>query len=172
MPSLLPEQPAPTLDLPLVRDGRWVLGEQQVDRFTLLVFYRGLHCPQCRKQLRELSNKLGEFARVGVTSVVAISGDDEQRATSTVQEWELGDLPVAYGLTVEQMRSWDLYVSKGVKDPEPELFNEPALYLVRRDNTLYSAHVQSTPFARPHLDNLIHALEFINDRDYPARGEA
>ena len=43
---------------------------------------------------------------------------------------------------------------------------------VRPDATLYSAHVQSTPFARPHLDNLLTALEFVRDKDYPARGEA
>lgn len=109
---------------------------------------------------------------MGVGSVVAVSGDDEQRASNAAQDWQLGDLPVAYGLTVEEMRGWGLYVSKGVKEPEPELFNEPALYLVRPDGSIYSAHVQSTPFAGPHLDNLIHAIEFVNDKDYPARGEA
>lgn len=63
-------------------------------------------------------------------------------------------------------------MSAGVNEHEPAVFNEPALYLVRSDATVYSAHVQSTPFARPHLDSLICAVEFISDRDYPARGEA
>lgn len=79
---------------------------------------------------------------------------------------------MAYDLSVERMREWDLYVSKGVKDPEPAQFNEPGLFLVRPDGTLYSAHVQSTPFARPHLDNLVTAVRYINENDYPARGEA
>ncbi len=172
MPSPLPGMPAPALDLPLVGGGRWVLSLQQPDRFVLIVFYRGLHCPQCRKQLHELGGRLGELTQVGVSSVVAVSGDDQQRAETAVAEWDLGGLPVAYGLSVGQMRDWGLFVSAGVKEPEPALFNEPALYLIRPDGTVYSAHVQSTPFARPHLENLISAVEFINERDYPARGEA
>ena len=167
-----PQQPAPALDLTLVGGGRWTLSDQRPDRFTLIVFYRGLHCPQCRKQLHELGGRLNELARVGVSTVVAVSGDDQQRAETAVAEWDLGGVPVAYGLGVGQMRDWGLFVSAGVKEPEPALFNEPALYLIRPDGTVYSAHVQSTPFARPHLDNLIAAVEFINEQDYPARGEA
>lgn len=172
MPSPLPQQPAPALDLPLVAGGRWVLAEQRPERFTLIVFYRGLHCPQCRKQLHEIGGALDALCDVGVSSVVAISGDARERAAAAAREWDLGDLPLAYGLTVGQMREWGLYISKGVKDPEPALFNEPGLFLIRPDSTIYSAHLQSTPFARPHLKNLLHAIEFINERDYPPRGEA
>ncbi|MGZ6802361.1 MAG: peroxiredoxin-like family protein [Nocardioidaceae bacterium] len=172
MHAPLPQQPAPHLDLPLVGGGRWVLADQRPDRFTLLVFYRGLHCPQCHKQLHQLTGLRDQLEELGVTSVVAVSGDDEQRATRAAHDWDLGDLPVAYDLTVDQMRAWGLYVSKGVKDPEPELFNEPGLFLLRPDGTVYSAHVQSTPFARPRLEDLVKALQFVNDNDYPARGEA
>lgn len=172
MPVLLPGTPVPTLELPLAGGGVWRLQDQAPPTFTLLVFYRGWHCPQCQKQLTELDGILGSFAQAGVSSVVAISGDDEERAGRTVKEWELTALPVAHGLTTEQMREWGLYVSRGVKEPEPEEFSEPGLFLVRPDRTLYSAHVQSTPFARPHLSNLLHAVEFIKDNDYPARGEA
>lgn len=172
MPSLLPGQPAPALDLPLAGGGRWVLADQQPESFTLLVFYRGLHCPACKKQLKELDGKLDDFAQVGVTSVVAISGDTADRGEQTLKEWELSHVPVAYDLSEAQMREWGLYVSKGVKDPEPELFSEPALYLIDPAGSVYSAHVQSTPFARPHLDNLKNSIAFINDNSYPARGEA
>lgn len=46
--------------------------------------------------MRELDGKLDALADVGVTSVVAVSGDDEERATRTVDEWGLNQLPVAY----------------------------------------------------------------------------
>ena len=107
-----------------------------------------------------------------MTSVVAVSGDGQDRAAQAVQDWGLARLPVAYGLTGAQMREWGLFVSKGVKDPEPDEFNEPALFLVRPDGSIYSAHVQSMPFARPHVENLVAAVGFINESDYPARGEA
>ena len=172
MPRVLPRTPAPPLDLPLAGGGRFVLSEQSPQAFTLVVFYRGLHCPKCKDQLQELDTMLERLAEVGVTSVVAVSGDTEERARRTVDEWGLSSVEVAYGLTEEQMRAWDLYVSKGVKDPEPDVFSEPGLFLVQADGTVYSAHVQSMPFARPHLSNLVTAVGFVRERDYPARGEA
>jgi hypothetical protein len=54
---------------------------------------------------------------------------------------------------------------------EPALFSEPGLFLVRPDGTLYYAAVQTMPFARPHFDELIGALDFAIAKDYPARGE-
>lgn len=171
MSSVLPQQPAPALDLPLVAGGRWVLAEQRAERFTLLVFYRGVHCPQCRRQLHEFAASLEALQALGVSNVVAISGDNHERAATAVREWDIGALPVAYDLSLAQMRKWGLYVSRGVQAPEPEQFNEPGLYLIRPDTSIYSAHLQSTPFARPRVPDLLHALAFINDRDYPARGE-
>lgn len=104
--------------------------------------------------------------------VVAVSGDDQERAERAVREWELKNLRVAYGMDEAAMRAWGLYLSKGLTDSEPALFGEPGLFLVRPDGSLYSAHVQSMPFARPHLDQLLTALEFVRAKDYPARGEA
>lgn len=172
MPRLTPRTPAPSLDLPLTGGGRFVLSEQTPEAFTLIVFYRGLHCPKCKDQLQELDGMLDRFAEVGVTSVVAVSGDGKERASTTVAEWELRNVSVAYGLSEPQMREWDLYVSKGVKDPEPDLFAEPGLFLVGADGAVYSAHVQSMPFARPHFDNLVKAVGWIRENAYPARGEA
>jgi peroxiredoxin len=47
---------------------------ERPERFRFIVFYRGLHCPICRTELRELEVKLPEFAKRGVTAV-AISSD-------------------------------------------------------------------------------------------------
>ena len=103
---------------------------------------------------------------------MAVSGDGQDRALQARADWGLTRLQVAYGLTEEQMRDWGLFVGKGIKEPEPAVFSEPGLVFVRPDGTVYSAHVQSMPFARPHLDNLVAGIGFINDDDYPARGEA
>ena len=73
-------------------------------------------------------------------------------------------------------RQWGLYVSTSrgktsIGIEEPALFSEPAVYLVRPDGTLYYGAVQTMPFARPHFDELIGALDFAIKNDYPARGE-
>jgi peroxiredoxin len=39
---------------PALRGRVWELSEQKPENFTLIVFYRGAHCPICRKQLQEL----------------------------------------------------------------------------------------------------------------------
>lgn len=137
----------------------------------MIVFYRGLHCPVCRTYLSELDRKLDEFTRRGV-DVIAISGDDAERARRTVDEWKLARLPIGYGQSIASMREWGLFISHGIKEPEPELFGEPGLFLVRPDGTLYYAAVTSMPFGRPRLDDMLAALDFIIAHDYPARGAA
>ena len=38
--------------------------------------------------------------------------------------------------------------------------------------SLYYGAVQTMPFARPHMRDLLGALDFVIAKDYPARGEA
>ena len=45
MQALLPRHPVPALNVALVGGGRHVLGAAPGERFDLVVFYRGLHCP-------------------------------------------------------------------------------------------------------------------------------
>ncbi len=168
----IPRQPVPALDVPLVGGGRWSLADQHPDRFSLVVFYRGLHCPICRGYLKQLEGLLDQLAEVGVTSVVAISGDSEEAASRSYEEWGLSRLQVGYGQEVASMREWGLYVSKGITPAEPELFGEPGLFVIRPDGTLYAGVINTMPFGRPHLDELAGAIRYVNDKDYPARGEA
>ncbi len=172
---LVPRQPVPPLAVPLAGGGKFDLATENPDKFVLVAFYRGLHCPLCRRQLGELEAKLPEFDKRGV-SVVAISADDAERAERAKAEWGLAKLRVGYGLPLSTARAFGLWISTsrgktsaGVE--ETSLFNEPGLFLIRPDRTLYCASVQSMPFARPHLDDLIGAIDFIADKNYPARGE-
>ena len=49
---------------------------------------------------------------------------------------------------------------------------KPGLVLVRPDGTLYAALVGSMPFARPHFSEVLKALDFIVEKDYPAAAPA
>ena len=172
---LIPRQPAPRLVVPLAGGGQFDLAAEKPKNFTLVVFYRGLHCPQCRKQLTDLEAKLPEFEKRGV-SVVAISADAPERGEKTKAEWNLPTLRIGYGLDLRTARAFGLWIStsRGKTSAgidETSLFNEPGLFLIKPDRTLYCASVQTMPFARPHFADLITALDFILEKNYPARGE-
>jgi peroxiredoxin len=153
--KLLPRTKVPALSVPTVAGRTWVLSEQKPQRFTLIVFYRGLHCPVCRGYLGELVELLPEFRARGV-EVVAVSSDVEERARRTAAEWQLGDLTVGYGLGLDAARTWGLFIStsRGMTSAgieEPAQFSEPGVFLVRSDGTLYWSIIQTMPFARPHF---------------------
>ncbi|MHA7059582.1 peroxiredoxin-like family protein [Aquimarina sp. M1] len=168
---ILPRKKVPQLVLDLINDTTWKLSEQDPDNFTLLLFYRGLHCPICKKQLEELSEKLDDFVEKGV-HVIAVSCDTEERAKKTGKEWKTSSLPIGYNLSVDEARKWGLYISSAESDKEPEHFSEPGLFLVRPDQTLYFSSIQSMPFARPHFDDILKAIDYVLKNKYPARGES
>jgi peroxiredoxin len=166
----IPGRPFTELALDVVdEDESWSVRDATPEQFTLLVFYRGKHCPLCQKQLEELNRRITEFAERGV-DVVAISCDDSATAEETVDEWEVADLPIAYGLGIDAARNLGLYISESIKDDEPGNFSEPGLFLLDVDGNLHAAWIQSVPFARPTFDDILHAIDQIQKKDYPPRG--
>jgi peroxiredoxin len=169
--ALRPGQRAPELDLPLVGGGRFRLADRRPRRFTMLVFNRGLHCPVCQAQLRELDRRRSELTERGI-EVVSVSGEDEHRATRMRDDWRISGIPIAYGLSEQQMRAWGLFVSRGISEDEPAVFNEPALFLLRPDRTVFYASVLSMPVGRPRLDELLAGIDYWSAHEYPLRGDA
>ena len=173
--ALTPRYPVPALNVPITKGGRYVLGAQPGEKFDLVVFYRGLHCPICVKYLLELERLAPEFAARGV-QVVAVSSDDGDRAQQMATKVSAAAVSVGYGLSLRSAREWGLYISTsrgktsaGIE--EPALFSEPAVYIVRPDGTLYYGAAQTMPFARPAFQDLLGAIDFAIAKDYPARGE-
>lgn len=164
-----PKAQVPDLSLPLINGTTWNLKSQNSETFILIVFYRGLHCPICKKQLRSLSKKLNDFSKRGV-NLVAVSCDSESRAKTSAEEWDITGLPMAYNLSIEKAKEWGLYISKGISDKEPDQFSEPALFLIRPDFTLYASSIQTMPFARPEWDDILNAIDYVTENEYPARG--
>ncbi len=172
---LLPRQPVPALAVPTLAHGAFSLADERPGHFTMVVFYRGLHCPICLKYLLELGRLLPEFDKRGV-GVIALSSDTQERAQAMADKLRAPDLRMGYALPLPVARAWGLFVSTsrgktslGIE--EPALFAEPGLFLVRPDGTLYYGAVQTMPFARPHFDELLAAVDFAVAKDYPARGE-
>ncbi len=171
----LPRQPVPALRVPTLAHGDFDLAADAAPYFTMVVFYRGLHCPICLKYLLELGRLQSEFDKRGV-KVIALSSDVRERAQAMADKLHAPGLRMGYELGLAQAREWGLYISTsrgktstGVE--EPALFSEPGVFIVRPDGTLYYGAVQTMPFARPHFDELLAALDFAIEKNYPARGE-
>lgn len=173
--ALIPRQYVPSLDLALTTGGRYVGGQQSGERFDLLVFYRGLHCPICAKYLIELERLGEEFQKRGVR-IIAISSDEVLRGHTMADKVQARLVEFAYGLDLEMARQWGLFISasKGKTSiglEEPALFSEPGVFLIKPDQTLYYGSTQTMPFARPSFSDLLAAVDFAIQKDYPARGE-
>jgi peroxiredoxin len=172
---LMPRLPVPALRVPTLAHGDFVLTGDAPLHFSLLVFYRGLHCPICLKYLLELARLQAEFDKRGV-KVIALSSDSRDRAQALAEKLRAPDLRIGHDLPLSVAREWGLYISTtrgqtSIGVEEPPLFSEPGVFIVRPDGTLFYGAVQTMPFARPHFDELLSAIDFALAKNYPARGE-
>lgn len=172
---LMPRQTVPDLAVPTLDHGAFDLSTDGAERGTVLCFYRGLHCPLCATYLTELEKLTPDFAQRGVKTV-AVSSDGEERARGMADKIGAKALRIGYDLSLAKAREWGLYISTSrgktsIGIEEPALFSEPGLFMVTPDQTLYYGSVQTMPFVRPHFKELVGALDFAIEKQYPARGE-
>lgn len=177
---LMPRQGVPALRVPLAGGGFFDLREDHPELFSMIVFYRGLHCQQCKAYLGELEILLPEFGKRGI-SAVAISCDTQERGEGAKSQWELSKLNVGYGLSLTDARAWGLFLTEARPRAsglsEPPHCCEPAVYLIAPDKTLWFSAVQNMAFARPRFADIIEGFEFLfargyfRDKECPARGE-
>lgn len=175
---VIPGDTMPAIDARLVGGGRWALAREKSEKLSLLAFYRGIFCPICRVWLGDLDRLAPEFENRGV-SVIALSCDRKDGAEKAVKDWDLKNLRVGYKLAPDDARQAGLYISEGrginpsTGQKEPMLFAEPALLLVRPEGELYAAWIQSTPYARVHLAEILTAVDNFIAKDLPEpRGSA
>lgn len=166
-----PRQPVPALRVSTTAGETWDLAARKPSQFTMVVVYRGLHCPICKTYLKNLEARVDDFIARGV-DVIAVSSDSRERAEAARQQWGLDKLTVGYGLSVASAREWGLYVSRAIKESEPDQFAEPGIFIVRPDRTLYWASISTMPFARPSFGDILGAIDIVVKNNYPARGEA
>lgn len=172
---LIPRQKVPDLELETLAHGRFSLADDNPERFTLVTFYRGLHCPICANYLKELERLTPEFEERGVKTI-AVSADAQDKAQAMAEKINASNLRIGYGLPLAEAKEWGLYISTSrgktsIGIEEPALFAEPGLFMISADQTLYYGSVQTMPFVRPHFSELVGALDFAIAKNYPARGE-
>jgi len=139
-------------------------------RWTLLVVYRGKHCPRCKRYLNKLNAMLGQWT--ALMDVIVVSADTEEKAHADKVEfgWEFD---LCYGLSEPQMRALGLYVSDPLSEAETTArFAEPGTFAIRPDGTLMLVDISNGPASRPDLDELLDGMRFNIENDRPVRGTA
>ena len=172
---LMPRLKTPNLKLQTVTNGNFELSSEVSERGTLVCFYRGLHCPICATYLKELEKLTPQFQERGMKTI-AVSMDDEGRANEMTTRINAKNLRVGYGFSLSDARDWGLYISTSrgktsIGIEETELFAEPGLFIITPEQTLYYSSVQTMPFVRPNFSELLKAIDFMIEKNYPARGE-
>ena len=56
---LIPRRETPDLTVETLEHGRFDLATETTDRGTLVIVYRGLHCPICQKYLKQADGLVG-----------------------------------------------------------------------------------------------------------------
>ena len=60
--KIIPRAKTPDLAVDMVGGGHWRLSEKTPEHLTLIVFYRGHHCPLCKRQLQEFDQNQTLYA--------------------------------------------------------------------------------------------------------------
>ena len=175
---VIPGDTMPAIDARIANGDRWSLAQDKPAKLSLLAFYRGIFCPICRVWIADLDRLVPEFEKRGV-SVIALSCDRKDGAEKAVKDWGLKNLRVGYKLDIDDARRAGLYISEGrgvnpgSGEKETLFFAEPALLLVRPEGELYAAWIQSTPYARVHIAEVLTAVDNFLARNLPEpRGSA
>jgi peroxiredoxin len=160
----------PAISLSLVGGGTVTLGKPQKEGHWQLVFiYRGLHCPVCKQYLKKLEGLKDKFLGTAA-EIIVVSGDPESKAVSMVESNGLS-FPVAYGLSIEQMKELGLYISHPRSPQETDRpFPEPGMFAANAEGRVQLIDISNTPFNRSDLGELLETVEWIQENDYPIRG--
>ncbi|EIE18663.1 hypothetical protein COCSUDRAFT_45149 [Coccomyxa subellipsoidea C-169] len=145
-------------------------------KWQMIVVYRGKHCPVSKNYLASLQQIIYELDELGV-EVVAVSGDGRERAEAFLEalkattETKEVTFKIAYGLPLDEMLAWGLFVSEPRNPRETDQpFPEPALFLLNPDGEVIIIDYSNSPFARPDLRILVEGIRYIQENDYPVRG--
>ncbi|MCB1235390.1 MAG: thioredoxin peroxidase, partial [Verrucomicrobiae bacterium] len=93
-----------------------------------------------------------------------------EKARTMVVNHGLG-FPVAYDLSIEEMRELGLYISDPRSAEETDRpFAEPATFAVNEEGLLHLIEISNTPFNRADLAELLDTVEWVKENNYPIRG--
>ena len=162
-----PDKPMHKMTFPII-DGKGVTVSEANNRWQMIVVYRGLHCPICKTytaKIEALKDKFDELE----TDVVFISGDTAEKAKKFASEVGL-ELPVAYDLSIEQMKQLGLYISEPRPNETNRPFPELGLFVLNEKGQPHIVEISNAPFIRREPELIIRGIMHIKKNNYPIRG--
>lgn len=167
-PKLVPGVVLDQISLPKLGGGELKIGGPK-ENWTLLVVYRGKHCPRCKKYLNILDGMRNQWRDAGFDMAV-VSADPHEKAAADQAEFGWG-FDLGYGLSETQMAALGLYITEPLSSSETDRrFAEPGTFVIRPDGSVLLIAVSNGPSARPELSELLDGMIFTKDNDRPPRG--
>lgn len=170
--KLHPGSQFPAITATLLSGATVTLGQPgQGADWQLVVVYRGRHCPLCTRFLHALEQAKASLEDIKV-DIVAVSGDSESQLQAHIEHLNVS-FPIAYGLTLEQMKVLGLFISNPRSPQETDHpFAEPGIFVVNAEGNIQVIDISNNPFVRPDLTTLVNGLAWIRDpkNNYPIRG--
>lgn len=167
-PKPTPDAILAPMSFPKVGGGEITVGGTR-DNWTLLVVYRGKHCPRCKKYLNILSAMKGDWESSGF-DIAVVSADTAEKAQADMAEFGW-DFDLGYGLSEDQMATLGVYVTDPLSPGESDRrFAEPGTFVMRPDGSQIVVAISNGPAVRPDLAELLDGMVFNKTNDRPTRG--
>jgi len=156
------------MTFPTVDGGQMTVGGHK-DNWTLLVVYRGKHCPRCKKYLNILNEMRSDWADAGF-DIAVVSADSQEKAQADQAEFGWG-FDLGYDLSEVQMATLGVYVTEPMSPEETDRrFAEPGIFVLRADGSQIVVAISNGPAVRPELAELLDGMIFNKTKDRPHRG--
>lgn len=167
-PKLVPGADVGPMSIPRLGGGEIVIGGAR-ENWSLVIIYRGKHCPRCKKYLNILNDMRQEWHAAGFDIMVA-SADPVEKAQADLDAFGW-DFDLGYDLSEPQMAALGLYVTEPLSDAETDRrFAEPGCFVIRPDGSVLLISISNGPSARPELNELLDGMIFTKENDRPPRG--
>lgn len=167
-PKFVPGSVLEPMSFPKTGGGDLSVGGTR-ENWTLLVVYRGKHCPRCKKYLNILNDMRAQWADAGF-DIAVVSADTQEKAEADQKEFGWA-FDLGYGLSEAQMSTLGLYVTEPLSASETDRrFAEPGTYVIRSNGSVILTAISNGPAARPELSELLDGMIFNKTKDRPERG--
>lgn len=168
MNIIKPGDAFPAIEFKMVGGGTRQLNNNK-NRWTLLISYRGDHCPRCKTYIAKLHQLAPGYADREVDIYLA-SMDPEAIAQRTISEnnWTL---PVAHSLSTDEARQLSLYLTPHEEGSELSgPYSEAGMFLINPEGLTQVLERSNSPSVRPDLEVVLDGIIGTQDRNLPIRG--
>lgn len=162
--KLMPGTKLPEVTLTLTTGEAYTPGRLE-EGWELFIIYRGKHCPRCKTYLNKLESLKSDFEAINVSIYIA-TADPKEKVEDDLAEFGWS-MPVAYGMTKEQIQYLGLYMSTHA-DGRP--FAEPGLFVINPESTIQVMGIANAASCRPDLDVILDGIKGIQSRGLPIFG--